>query len=189
MGRFFLTMTEADIPARIERDAWMMSVLRAAAALALPDWWIGAGFVRNKVWDVLHGVERRPHGDIDLVYFDPSDRRETTERCHDARLETLFATGEWSSKNLARMHEKNGDAPYASALDGIAHWPETATAVAVKLDDAGRVVVRATHGADDLLGLTVRPTPKYQHRLDVYRARIAGKRWEERWPKLRFLER
>ena len=30
-------------------DPWRMAVLRAVRALALPDWAVGAGFVRNAV--------------------------------------------------------------------------------------------------------------------------------------------
>jgi uncharacterized protein len=81
-------MQESGIVALIETDPWMMSVIRAAGQLNLPDWMIGAGFVRNKVWDYLHGI-RRPMvdtADIDLIYFDPADIREETEKAHDTRL-------------------------------------------------------------------------------------------------------
>jgi len=43
--------SEQDISKIIEADDWMMDVLRAAEKLQLPDWWIGAGFLRNKIWD------------------------------------------------------------------------------------------------------------------------------------------
>jgi len=32
-------------------DAWLMTVLKIARGLNLPDWAIGAGAVRNLVWD------------------------------------------------------------------------------------------------------------------------------------------
>ena len=55
----------------IRGDSARMSVLRQAAQLQLPDWCIGAGFVRNLVWDKLHGYSRAtPYNDIDLIYFD-----------------------------------------------------------------------------------------------------------------------
>src|SRR3990167_2279381 len=66
-----ITMTEKDIIHIIREDEWMMSVLRIAEGLHLPDWWIGAGFVRSKVWDHLHGYkERTPLPDVDIIYFD-----------------------------------------------------------------------------------------------------------------------
>ena len=51
-----------------------MEQLRAARALALPDWCIAAGFVRNRVWDHLHGiVPARLPADIDVIYYDAGD--------------------------------------------------------------------------------------------------------------------
>ena len=35
----------------------MMNVLNEANKLNLPDWVIGAGFLRNKVWDYLHDIK------------------------------------------------------------------------------------------------------------------------------------
>lgn len=51
--------TEQQILALIEDDKWMMDVLRTAQRLELSDWWICAGFVRSKIWDTLHGYDRR----------------------------------------------------------------------------------------------------------------------------------
>jgi hypothetical protein len=178
-------MQESDIPKRIEGDAAMMTILRATASLGLPDWWIGAGFVRNKVWDVLSGLNRTPPGDIDVVYFDPNDLSEDRELEYQDRLEASCATGKWSVTNQARMHVENGDEPYTSSLDAIAHWPETATAVAITLDDAGHVVFCAPCGAGDLLQMIVRPTPAFEKKLDVFRARLEKKNWSMKWPKVR----
>jgi uncharacterized protein len=44
-----------DICRFIERQPEMMQVLGVTEALGLPDCWVGAGFVRNPVWDALHG--------------------------------------------------------------------------------------------------------------------------------------
>jgi hypothetical protein len=52
-------------PARVE-------VLEFARDLNLPDWAIGAGFVRNAVWDHLHGYEfATPLNDIDVLISIP----------------------------------------------------------------------------------------------------------------------
>ena len=45
-------MTEQDVVGVIESDPGALRVLRATADLGLPDWWIGAGFVRNRVSSV-----------------------------------------------------------------------------------------------------------------------------------------
>ena len=69
--------SEGDILALIGEDLWMMGVLRAVRQLQLPDGWVGAGFVRRKVWDTLHGFkEPTLLNDIDVLFFDPNDLRE-----------------------------------------------------------------------------------------------------------------
>ena len=47
----------------------LLEPLRAVAALELPDAWIGAGFLRNAVWDALHGLPfgANPPSDVDAV--------------------------------------------------------------------------------------------------------------------------
>ena len=163
-------------------------MLRAVSRLGLPDCWTGAGFVRNLVWDRLHGyAEATTLNDIDVLYFDPSDRSRATERALEARLRRALPGQPWSVRNQARMHRRNADAPYRSTCHALSFWAETPTAVAVALRGT-RVEVIAPFGTDDLMGLTVRPTPRFRHKLAVYRARMAGKGWRNLWPKLMVLE-
>ena len=58
------------------------------------------------------------------------------------------------------MHRRNGDAPYAGTLDAVAQWSETATVVLARWTGEG-VAVAAPHGLDNLLGLVLRPTPRF----------------------------
>lgn len=173
----------SDIPTIIEGDDFMISALRAVQSLSLPDWWIGAGFVRNKIWDILSGDIKTPPGDIDVVYFDTSDLSEETENCHQLHLEEIFPTGKWSVTNQARMHKENGDDPYTSSLNAIAHWPETATAVAVTLNDANRVIFQAPCGSEDLLAMIIRPTPCFIKKEEAFLKRVEKKMWFKKWPK------
>ena len=54
----------------IHRDPFRMDCLRALSALNLPQGYLGAGFVRNAIWDDLHNKARpTPLNDIDVVYF------------------------------------------------------------------------------------------------------------------------
>ena len=56
-----------------------MKALYAVRALNLSDGWIGAGFVRDAVWDRLHGYGQRPvAGDVDVVWFD-SERSDSAQ--------------------------------------------------------------------------------------------------------------
>ncbi len=180
-------MNDSDILDLIRADPWMMRVLHAAAGLNLPDWMIGAGFVRNKVWDHLHGFANAEvqTADIDLIYFDPTDLRESTEKDHD-RLLSAVCHVNWSTKNQARMHGVTGDAPYTSAADALAHWVETAACVAVTLQ-GGTLRLIAPHGTADLVGLIIRRSPGFNRDIGIMQERVACKRWLEKWPRLRLV--
>lgn len=171
----------------LANDSCAMEALHAAASLDLPDWWIGAGFVRNRVWDHLSGRSNvRPDRDVDLVYFDADhgepERDQELERVAGER----FPGVPWEIRNQARMHSRNGDAPYTDSLDAISNWPETATCVAARLVD-GQVQVVARHGVADLVTLVARPSPRFATagKAAVVAQRIERKGWIERWPELR----
>lgn len=166
----------------------MMGMLRVVEALELPDAWIGAGFVRNAVWDVLHG--RAPEigapSDTDAVFLDTGDRSRAGEEAIERALCAALPGVIWSVRNQARMRLRNGDAPYRDTADAVAHWPETATAVAVRVR-GGAVELLAPYGVDDLVGLVIRPTPPTAARvekMEEHRKRLAVKGWLVRWPRL-----
>lgn len=166
----------------------VLQPLRTVAALGVEDCWIGAGLLRNAVWDYLHGFSASPvpGSDIDVVYYDAADVRPTADLSIQQRLCAAAPGLPWSVHNQARMHGPNGDPPYRDVTDAIAHWPETATAIAARIED-GRITILAPHGLQDLIGLIVRPTPAFAAKLEVYSARQAAKKWHERWPKLQFI--
>ena len=181
-------MTEQDILDLIAGDTWMMSVIRAAADLDLPDWVIGAGFVRSKVWDHLHGrtFERADVSDIDLVYFDPRGNDEAADRMLSKELHERTGVP-WEIVNEAYAHAWNDSPPYTSTEDAISRWPETATAIGVTMrDNILRLV--APYGVDDLVNMVVRPSPKFRGGMERVRERVVAKRWLEKWPKVRIIE-
>jgi hypothetical protein len=172
----------------IAGDPWRMRVLRTVRQLALPDWAIGAGFVRSRVWDWLCGDARHTMPtDIDVLYHDAADLSATRETVLETRLNAMLPAP-WSVTNQARMHLDNEDAPYESTADALRHWLETPTAVAVRLSADDRIEVLAPWGLDDLFTMTVRPTPGGRAKLDIYRRRIAKKRWGATWPQVQILE-
>jgi len=177
--------TAIEIEAFIERRADMIRLLRAVETLDLPDCWIGAGFVRNAVWDALH--DRVPDcdllDDVDVVFCDRATADSASDVAIEARLRAMYPNVPWSVKNQARMHARNGDAPYPNTESAIARWPETATAVAARLRDH-QVELLAPHGVADLLELIVRPTPAFVPRRQEYACRIRSKNWKARWPRL-----
>jgi len=182
-------MTESDIELLVRNDSSMMDVLRAAEEVDLPDWWIGAGFLRNKVWDALEGNASVKPRDVDLVYFNQVDTAKETDLEYESKLKTLYPIAEWEVRNQARMHEKNGFEPYSSTAEGISRWVETATCVAVRIKN-DELEFLYCHGSADLLGLIARPIPDFQHpdRIHLFHERIAQKGWRERWPHLTVLE-
>lgn len=174
-----------------------MRVLALVRELGLPDCWVAAGFVRGSVWDHLHG--RPPAApdrtidldvDIDVIWHDPNDALPARDTALEALLRGRDGTLAWSVKNQARMHARNGDAPYASATDAMRHWPETATAVGVRLARDGTLDIAAPFGLDDLFGLVVRPTPRFTtDKYPLYLERLHTKDWQAAWPRLAFAAR
>lgn len=170
----------------------LLAPLRALAALALPDAWIGAGFVRNAAWDEIHGLPpgANPPADVDVVWFDPARAAAAADdEAIEARLRAALPAVPWQVRNQARMAAGNNDAPYADTADAMAHWPDTATAVAARLRPAsGAVELAAPFGVDDLLAGVVRPTPAFAAdpaKREAFARRVEAKAWLRRWPKLR----
>ena len=174
----------------LSNDPLRWRVLDLVRSLDLPDCWIGAGFVRNAVGGHLHGrPPSAPSGDVDVVWFDPRRAEPSEDRALEAALRGLEPGVDWSVKNQARMHLRNGDTPYASAVDAMRHWPETATAVAVRRTGQGSCEIAAPFGLVDLFRLVLRPTPQFageRHR--AFLGRVQAKGWLAAWPKLRMEE-
>jgi hypothetical protein len=169
----------------IAADPWAMDILWVARKLGLPDWAIGAGFVRSLVWDRLCGfTQRTPLNDIDIVYFDAANTGREVENAAEARLTADRISQVWSVRNMARMHIKNREPAYRDTAHAISQWLETPTAIGISLtaDDQLRLV--APHGVEDLLAGRVRPTPNGQRKIKEYRARVAQKNWPLRWPRV-----
>lgn len=173
----------------ITEDKWMMDILKSAKALNLPDWWVCAGFVRSKIWDTLHNFrERTLISDIDVIYFDRSRIDEFEEKKLEEMLKILMPNTPWSVKNEARMHIKSKMPPYSSSVDAISKFPETATALGIKLDEKDNVILTAPCGIEDVVNLVVKPTPyftKTQERVEIYEDRISKKNWQSIWNKLK----
>ena len=169
---------------------WLMRALEAARDVAAPDWLLGAGAVRTAVWDRLHGYAGPPEpADVDLVFFDAADLTPERDR---AVLEALRARAPgvpWDAKNQAAVHlwypARFGleVEPLTSSADAVGTWPETATAVALRLERDGALTVVAPCGLDDLLGMVHRRNPR-RVTAEEYERRLASKRIAERWPRV-----
>lgn len=176
---------EKDVIELIEQDEWMMTVLKAAKLLHLPDWWICAGFVRSKVWDTLHSFSQRTNTpDVDVIYFDDTSIDELEEKRFEEKLKNILPNVPWSVKNEARMHILNDVSPYFSSIDAISKFPETATALGVRLDDKDNVILTAPCGISDVISCVVKPTPHFAESkvlAVIYEERILKKNWKSIW--------
>ncbi|WP_223700027.1 nucleotidyltransferase family protein [Sutcliffiella deserti] len=179
---------EQDIKILISSDKWMMDALDAVRSLNLPDCWICAGFVRSKIWDTLHNYGMRtPVPDVDVIYFDSINISEQQEKLLEAKLKAIDPAVPWSVKNQARMHVVNNIPPYASSIDAISKFPETATALGIKLEKDDTLTLTAPSGIQDVISIVLRPTVFFQEtaeRRNVYKQRMAKKNWKSIWPKL-----
>jgi hypothetical protein len=180
-------MNEQDILNLIKNDKWMMDILREAETLNLPDWIIGAGFIRNKVWDYLHGYSKPKvdTADIDLIYYDPNGNNEEADQKLSQKLKNNTGIN-WEIVNQCYAHVWNNLPPYESAEDAISTWPETATSIGVKIED-GELKLIAPCGIYDLVNLILRSNPKFPDGIEKVKERAKEKQWLEKWPKPRFV--
>jgi len=182
-----MPMEQALIALLEENDRFMRD-LELVRSLRLPDGHIAAGYIRNQAWDRLHGFKAgERHADIDVVFYDPADRSERRDEAAERQLREMTGDPKWSVKNQARMHIRNGDAPYDSLSDALSRWPETATAVGARLDDNGRITLVHPYGLADLFGLVVRRSPAFADGA-YYLDRIRKKGWSKLWPLLSIIE-
>ncbi|MEM7701830.1 MAG: nucleotidyltransferase family protein [Pseudomonadota bacterium] len=174
----------------LRSDPLRWRLLGLVADLELPDGWISAGFVRNAVWDALHHRSPSPPaGDVDVIWFDPEHAEPERDRDLELKLQRAEPSVDWSVKNQARMHARNGDAPYTSASDAMRFWPETATAVAARRTATVACEIAAPLGLQDLIGLIARPAGEFAHRKrPIFDQRISQKRWVDVWPRLTVVE-
>lgn len=170
-----------------------MEALDAVRTLALPDWAIAGGAIRDRVWDVFH--ERRPAlpKDVDIPYFDRADVDRTREREAERTLSAMRPDVDWDVKNQALVHlwfeERFGTpiAPAASTEESLSRWVETATCVGVRLEDDDTLTILAPLGLEDLFGLRLSPNTRNPDR-GRFAEHVTEKRFLERYPRLRLAE-
>jgi hypothetical protein len=170
--------------------SWFMEALHAVRELDLPTWCIGAGAVRNLVWDALHCyASPSALADIDVAYFDASSLSPERDKAIQARLSVLNPGLPWEVTNQAGVHLwfesyfGHPVEPLRTLEEAIASWPEFATSVGIRLEANDSLTVIAPHGLDDLFAIIVRRNPA-RVSIETYRQRVASKRYAERWPRV-----
>jgi hypothetical protein len=177
----------------IRGSAWFMQLLEVAQACDPPDWWVGAGVLRDLVWDTLHGgFDPARVKDVDLAFFDPADLSRERDQQVERELVAQLPSVRWDAKNQAAVHtwyaRRFGYAvePLPSSAAGVATWPETATAVAVRLHLDGQLELSAPWGLHDLLRGVCRRNPE-RVSVEEYHRRLEAKQVASRWPRVRII--
>lgn len=177
-----MTNYEKQLIETIKDDHKIISILKTIERLELNDAWVCAGLIRNKVWDHLHNIIT-PVNDIDVIYFDTMETSLEKEKQLETKLGFLLPNQPWSVKNQARMHLKNGFNPFTSSFDGVAHFPEIPTAIAVRLNNE-EIEIMAPYGIKHLFEKKVQPTPIFKRDSElyyIYVERMKQKKWDEIW--------
>lgn len=168
----------------LRQDPLRIRCLQAAQQLDLPNWYLGAGFLRNAIWDHLHHKTRpTPLNDVDLVYFNAQETDTLQEQRAIKTLSELCPEVIWDVKNQARMHLKHGHPPYHNTEDGLSRWMEIPTCVGVRLTPNNKLLFTAPFGLQENWSLIVKINPNFPQP-ELYRRRITQKGWQQTWPKL-----
>lgn len=177
---------EKELISMVEKDVELIGILKTVRSLDLSDAYVGAGAIRNLVWDYLHGYnEKSPLTDIDVVYFDSKDINTEKDLGIWKKLCDAEPRYEWNVFNQARGHIKNNLKKAAkSTKEGMATWPETPTCVGVRINEDDSFDICAPYGLDDLMNLRIHPCGNSLIHEGLYEGRIAKKKWKETWPKL-----
>lgn len=179
------------LAAALRADEARMRHMEICRAVLGADAWIGAGFLRNLIWDREFGDGGVVplQDDIDVLYFDPADLSQDSETAFENRLIAAEPGTLWQVRNQARMHLKHGDRPYRDIRDAMSFWLETATAIAVRLHKVNavqdRIEIISAYGLQDLFAGFLRPTAP--DRVDRFLQRVQQKHWQGRWPGIRVL--
>jgi hypothetical protein len=101
-------------------------------------------------------------------------------------MKQKYPFADWEIRNQARMHYVDNFDPFISTEDGIAHWVETATCIAVKLE-GDNLKYLFCYGTVDLFGLVARPIPEFktEGKIDIFNNRVTEKEWRKKWPHLK----
>ncbi|MBV1908764.1 MAG: nucleotidyltransferase family protein [Kangiellaceae bacterium] len=158
-----------------------MRALSAVRFLAPPDWLIAAGFVRNCLWDSQF-QQKTPLNDIDVIYFCPDNVTADRDLEIEHQLQLIAPYYEWSVKNQARMHCRNGDKSYLNSLDAMSYWPEKQTAIGVKLNKVHRIEI--AHCFDLELQFNKKISRNPVRSVKLFEQRVASKKWLQNWPDL-----
>lgn len=154
-----------------------------------PEIWLGGGAVRNFVWDMLTGSSTK-FDDFDVVFYEnieaDSDCK-VREVEFENKLHSLLPNVlNISVRNQARMHFETHEPARSSLVDAISNWPETATAIAVRILPNEDIEIIAPYGFDDLFNFVIKATPYHKLHPEKFEERRLRKNWVSIWPQIKY---
>lgn len=169
----------------------IMQILKVLKILE-PNAYLAAGIIRNTVWAYLHGQSYSlENTEVDVIFYDPLDA------CYIEKLQKeiveIFPNMQWDITNQALVHTwyKTDIGENIAQLTSIEHalslWPETATSVAVRLNDLNEIEYVAPFGLSDLFELNLRWNKKLVSH-DVFLNRLKTKNFLGKWSKLKLID-
>lgn len=172
----------------LKEDSDIMNILIILESLNLNDSWLCAGTIRNFIWNYLVGIKGIDKTtDIDIVFFDKDVSYEETQLIEQT-LKQKYPEYKWELKNQVYMHQHNPNTlPYKNSTDAISKFPETCTAIGIRLDKNKEIEIFSPYGIDDIIHFNVKPTSHFlkdDNRTRLYNHRVTHKNWKEKWENL-----
>ena len=156
--------------------------------------YLSAGVIRNWIWSHLHGQKYDFHQtEVDVVFYDAEEINQQRTLKLKSLLEAKYPDQIWDITNQAHVHHwyktESGHTiqPLKSMSEALSYWPETATAIAVRMDEQHQIEVIAPLGLSDLFELKLRWNDRFVSR-GVFEQRLVSKQFLKRWPKLKLVE-
>ncbi|WP_151716955.1 nucleotidyltransferase family protein [Acinetobacter sp. TUM15071] len=156
-----------------------------------PHAYLSAGVLRNTVWAYLHGQSfDSQYSDVDVIYCDATEIDQHSQKQLQHNLERLFPQQQWDVVNQALVHTwyrgENGKRiqPLTSVEHALSLWPDTATAIAVRVNASGELELIAPFGLQDLFELKLRWNSALVS-YATFKKRVDSKQWLQQWPQLK----
>ena len=155
--------------------------------------YVAAGVLRHVIWAHLHGWEYdMNHTEVDVIFYDENEQARAIEQQLTDQLKDYFPEICWDVINQAFVHEwyrtnqNESIGPLTSISHALSLWPETVTALALRLKNDELELI-APFGLADLFELKLRWNPNLVS-YAVFEQRMLSKQFLQKWPKLSLIE-
>lgn len=175
----------------LTKNTNIMQILKALKVLE-PQAYIAAGIIRNTVWAHLHDqLYALENTEVDVIFYDAFD--DSCAENLEKEMSKIFSNMQWDITNQALVHTwyktDAGEkiAPLTSIEHALSLWPETATAIAVRLNQLNEIEYIAPFGLSDLFELKLRWNKNLVSH-DVFLHRLKTKNFLGKWSKLKLID-